>query len=65
VAEFSKLEGMWNQAHLHSDADTLDRLWADNIVVIVPKMPPFSIRELRRGDGPASAVSYDGRSGLG
>ncbi len=42
LAEFSKLEDVWNQAHLNGDADALDRLWADNIVVIVPGMPPFS-----------------------
>jgi ketosteroid isomerase-like protein len=42
ATEFSKLEEMWNQAHLHGDADALDRLWSDDIVVIVPKMPPFS-----------------------
>ena len=42
VAEFSKLEDVWNQAHLRGDADALDRMWADDIVVIVPKMPPFT-----------------------
>ena len=42
ATEFSKLEEMWNQAHLQGDAAALDRLWSDDIVVIVPKMPPFS-----------------------
>jgi ketosteroid isomerase-like protein len=42
AAEFLKLEDVWNQAHLQSDAATLDGLWADDIVVIVPKMPPFA-----------------------
>ena len=41
VAEFSRLEEVWNQAHLKGDADTLDRLWSDDIVVVVPRMPPF------------------------
>ena len=41
VAEFSRLEEVWNQAHLKGDADTLDRLWSDDIVVLVPRMPPF------------------------
>ncbi len=45
TSEFSKLEDLWNQAHLKGDAETLDRLWADNIVVIVPKMPPFAKSE--------------------
>ena len=45
TSEFWKLEDLWNQAHLKGDAETLDRLWVDNIVVIVPKMPPFSKSE--------------------
>ena len=43
--EFTSLEATWNQAHLQGDADALDRLWADNIVVIVPRMPPFNKSE--------------------
>ena len=43
--EFAGLEEAWNQAHLQGDADALDRIWADDIVVIVPRMPPFSKSE--------------------
>jgi len=43
--EFNQLEDVWNQAHLQGDADALDRLMADDIVVIVPKMPAFTKSE--------------------
>jgi hypothetical protein len=43
--EFARLETVWNQAHLQGDADTLDHLWADDVVVIVPRMPPFTKSE--------------------
>ena len=33
-----RLERPWNEAHLHSDAATLERLWADDFIVIVPRM---------------------------
>jgi uncharacterized protein DUF4440 len=41
-AEFARLEAVWNEAHLKGDAAALDRLWADNITVIVPRMVPFT-----------------------
>ena len=44
-AEFSRLENVWNEAHLRGDADALDRLMADDIVVIVPRMPAFTKAE--------------------
>ena len=34
-----QLETVWNQAHVHGDADALDRLWGDDLEVAVPKMP--------------------------
>jgi hypothetical protein len=37
-AELSKLETEWNNAHLRSDADALDRLCADDLSVTVPGM---------------------------
>ena len=37
-AELTKLEQVWNEAHRHGDAEALDRLWADDLVVAVPKM---------------------------
>lgn len=41
VAELSRLESVWNDAHLRGDAAALDRLWADDLVVVVPKMTPL------------------------
>jgi ketosteroid isomerase-like protein len=37
--EFSRLETLWNEAHRSGDADKLDGLWGDDLVVTVPKMP--------------------------
>jgi ketosteroid isomerase-like protein len=36
--ELMRLEQVWNDAHLRADGDALDRLWDDQIIVIVPKM---------------------------
>ena len=41
MAEFTRLEQLWNDAHLRSDADALDALWADDFVAIVPGMSPM------------------------
>jgi ketosteroid isomerase-like protein len=40
--EFQRLETTWNKAHLAGDAAALDALWADELVVTVPKMPVFN-----------------------
>ncbi|MGH8102430.1 MAG: nuclear transport factor 2 family protein [Chthoniobacterales bacterium] len=37
-SELLHLETVWNDAHLHADADALARLWDDDLIVIVPKM---------------------------
>jgi ketosteroid isomerase-like protein len=37
-----QLETAWNAAHLASDAEALDRLWADDLEVAVPGMAPMS-----------------------
>ena len=42
VARFTQLESQWNDAHLRGDADALDRLWADDLRVVVPRMTPMS-----------------------
>jgi ketosteroid isomerase-like protein len=43
--ELQKLEKTWNDAHLAGDAATLDSLWADELVVTVPKMPMFNKKQ--------------------
>jgi ketosteroid isomerase-like protein len=45
LAQFTQLESQWNDAHLQSDAGTLDRLWADDLRVVVPRMTPLSKRD--------------------
>jgi len=42
----AQLEVAWNEAHLHGDANALDRLWAPSLSVVVPGMPPFKKPEL-------------------
>ena len=36
------LEAVWNEAHVRGDAEALDRLWAEELVVSVPGMTPMS-----------------------
>jgi ketosteroid isomerase-like protein len=36
--ELSRLEHVWNDAHEQGDAAPLDRLWADDLEVAVPRM---------------------------
>jgi ketosteroid isomerase-like protein len=45
-AEIVRLEKVWNNAHVLGDADALDRLWADDLEVAVPKMPVMKKKEL-------------------
>src|SRR5579871_2026698 len=37
--ELERLETVWNEAHEHGDATALEKLWADDMEVAVPKMP--------------------------
>lgn len=39
IRELQRLETVWNEAHEHGDADALEKLWADDMEVAVPKMP--------------------------
>jgi ketosteroid isomerase-like protein len=39
VRELERLEAVWNEAHEHGDATALEKLWADDMEVAVPKMP--------------------------
>jgi ketosteroid isomerase-like protein len=54
VAELTRLEAVWNEAHKRGDAEALDGLWADDLVVSVPRMAV-----LTRPD--ALAVARSGR----
>jgi|SRR5579859_5567370 len=41
-AELQRLEKIWNDSHLAGDTAALDALWANELVVTVPKMPLFN-----------------------
>ena len=43
--ELERLEQVWNDAHRNGDADALAQLWADDLVVTVPAMPPLQRAE--------------------
>ena len=45
TAELARLEETWSQAHLRGDAEALEQLWAEDLVVVVPRMRVFT-----RGD---------------
>ena len=38
LAALTRLESEWNAAHLRGDAASLDRIFADDLVVVVPTM---------------------------
>jgi len=37
--ELARLDQVWNEAHLKGDSSALEALWAEGLVVTVPKMP--------------------------
>jgi hypothetical protein len=39
LKELHRLEEVWNVAHVNGDADTLDRLWANELIVTIAAMP--------------------------
>jgi hypothetical protein len=41
-AELVRLEHVWNEAHVRGRAPTLERLWAEEVVITVPGMTPMS-----------------------
>ncbi len=43
--ELSRLETVWNEAHMRADAAALEQLWADDLEVAVPRMPVMSKAE--------------------
>ena len=42
TATIATLEAEWNAAHVRGDAAALDRLFADDLVVVVPAMRPMT-----------------------
>jgi uncharacterized protein (TIGR02246 family) len=42
VAALQRLETEWNEAHAKGDAAALDRIFAEDMVVVVPGMRPMS-----------------------
>jgi len=39
LKELYRLETVWNDAHVKGDADALDQLWANDLVVTIASMP--------------------------
>ena len=39
LKELYRLEDVWNTAHLKGDAETLDRLWSNELIVTIAGMP--------------------------
>ena len=39
VKELHGLEAVWNDAHVKGDADTLDKLWANDLILTIAAMP--------------------------
>lgn len=39
LKELHRLEAVWNDAHVKGDADALDKLWANDLIVTVASMP--------------------------
>ena len=46
VKELTRLESVWNEAHEKGDASVLEKLWADDLEVTVPRMPVMSKSEV-------------------
>ena len=44
-ADLERLETVWNAAHERGDAEVLDSLWADELVVTVPGMPTMGKKD--------------------
>ena len=45
LKELYRLEAVWNDAHVKGDADALDQLWANDLVVTVASMPVMTKAE--------------------
>lgn len=45
IKELTRLETVWNEAHLRGDASALDKLWAEDLFVTMPDMPVMNKEE--------------------
>ena len=45
LKELTRLESVWNEAHLRGNASALDSLWAEDLFVTVPDMPVMNKEE--------------------
>jgi hypothetical protein len=45
LKELARLETVWNEAHLQGNAESLDRLWADDLIVTVTNMSTMNKSE--------------------
>ena len=45
VKELTRLEQVWNDAHLKGDTEALQKLWAEDLFVTVPDMPVMNKEE--------------------
>lgn len=45
IKELTRLEQVWNDAHLKGDAKALEQLWAEDLFVTVPDMPVMNKEE--------------------
>ena len=45
IKELTRLEQVWNEAHLKGDAEALKKLWAEDLFVTVPDMPVMNKEE--------------------
>jgi creatinine amidohydrolase len=61
AAPFAALEAAWNTAHAAGDAAALDRLWADDIVMFLPRTRPMNKAEALAAikDGAAAFTRYE------
>lgn len=42
VSELTRLERVWNDAHIRGDAEALERLWSPDLIIQVASMPVIS-----------------------
>jgi ketosteroid isomerase-like protein len=59
--ELTRLEGVWNEAHVRGDVSTLEGLCADDLVVTVPEMPVMTKADILGfwRSGRAKITRYD------